>query len=95
MAAKSRATPDRINELEDIICTLKFEINGLKAVVFDLEDKALADREKLKVDFQREVDGVMSRLEQLNRQVEEKIAYIAQLEAKVYVSLHLVSNEKQ
>lgn len=78
----------RITELEDIICTLKFEINGLKSVVLSLEDDAQVEREKVKKEFQIKVDEIFGWMDEMRLEINGKMEEICKLEEKVWHSSH-------
>lgn len=73
----------RVKELEDIICTLKFELNGLKNVVATVESDAVMEREMIKKGFQQRVQHVVDWLNQVQGEVEKKAAQLSFLEEKV------------
>jgi hypothetical protein len=93
--AERRRTPEErhIMELEDIICTLKFELNGLKDVVASVEINARIDRETMKQGFEQRVQHVVAWLARMKGEVDKKANEITQLEEKVtkcYFTLFIV-----
>jgi hypothetical protein len=84
MAERRNGSEDkRMRELEDIICTLKFELNGLKHVVTSVESVARTERETMKQGFQQRVQHVVDWLDQMRGEVDKKAEQITQLEEKV------------
>eukprot|EP00026_Physarum_polycephalum_P006549 Phypoly_transcript_06597.p1 GENE.Phypoly_transcript_06597~~Phypoly_transcript_06597.p1 ORF type:complete len:463 (+),score=86.09 Phypoly_transcript_06597:158-1546(+) len=82
---KSISEERRVRELEDIICTLKFELNGLKDVVTSVEINARIDRETMKQGFEQRVQHVIAWLARMKGEVDIKANEITQLEAKVKI----------
>lgn len=87
---KRKASDDRVAELEDIICTLKFEINGLKSVVASMEDEASAEKERVKKELQDRAEEILNWVEEMRLEVESRMAEVFQLEAKVSFTLFII-----
>ena len=77
----------KISELEDIICTMKFEINGLKSVIQLLEEHNKADRERVVSEVQLKVQEVMGEADQLRTRLEAKRKEADLWKEKVILSL--------
>jgi len=73
----------RVRELEDIICTLKFELNGLKNVVASVESEGRTEREMMNQGFQQRVKHVEDWLDLVNGEVDKKALQLTQLEEKI------------
>lgn len=80
---RSQSTIRHVRELEDIICTLKFELNGLKDVVATVENEAQREREEMKKSFQQRVQEVVQWLDVMRGEVDNKVEQVLQLEEKV------------
>ena len=76
----------RIAELEDIICTLKFELNGLKYVIATQEVEAHS-LEAVKQEFKQKVNEVVVQLDLVSNKVTNRVDQLSVLEQKVYTIL--------
>ena len=91
MEGKNSPENRRVRELEDIICTLKFELNGLKHVVSVVESEARTEREVMRNGFQQRVQYVVDWMNSTSAEVDKKADQITQLEEKVHTFLPLSS----
>jgi uncharacterized coiled-coil DUF342 family protein len=76
----------KIAELEDIICTMQFQINGLKSVIHLLEEERKADKERVEGEAQLKIQEVMGEADQLRAMLETRRKEVDQWKEKVSYS---------
>jgi len=75
----------KIAELEDIICTMKFEINGLKSVIVMMEEANKIDREKLVKQVEKTMKEVIDDAQATRDRLEDKNTEADALSEKVFI----------